>query len=80
MATASAEATTEEAVIYLGADPSCRRNATHNSYINQLNHPHWQCRVYKAFYLGFRLLVKLMARSLARWSNWESPFTGTHAE
>ena len=34
------EASTEEAVIYLGADLSCRQNATHNRDIDWLlNHP-----------------------------------------
>ena len=33
------EASTEEAVIYLGADLSCRQNATHSDIDRLLNYP-----------------------------------------
>ena len=75
------EASTEEAVIYLGADLSCRQNATHSRDIDWLlNHPLGRPCPY-GFYPGsLEPLVKLVARSLARWSSREPPFKGTRAE
>jgi hypothetical protein len=49
--------------------------------LTHLRHWSWAARVHNGFYPGsVEPLVKLVARSLARWSSREPPFKGTRAE